>query len=590
LTNQLTGAPFADYAFPFGDPGVLPFAGAWTCAGFPCTSKVSGVGIYRNYSFFLRDNLSLDSFVYQIRYGDWFDNEIIPLAGYWSKTVLTEYGTLTPTLTVTSTPTLTLTPSQTLTPLPTCASNPNSINPPNNIPACQVPPTATPTPTPRLTFTPTYTLQAGCIVSFTISKSGFTDVYNLSKTPPPAHSILIPQGSQANVFVYYLNASLNIAQIDYQSNRYWINSGGGLGLVSGNCIGDVTPIAPTINPQNTPAVEISLQIYDNAGNPCTPSATAYNDRMPNGLQIAYADCQYSKYLFPHVSIIDRPEMMRMLYLMQRSNRTLLSNAYEFKLRMENFFCVKLGTVESGTTQLAYQHLANIFLALSHTSYAFLQTDPTLGNMHNADCVIFQKGNSRLTIQRDGEDGQGAITAGFIITLKNNKGGSGVVIPQDPRNIVHEIGHYFNGRFNGYPNPATGSPLDWLYNKGEPRNSNGNSISYEQSGDWLRGTGLGVFDTWQKNDCNPKFFVCSSVGYKANEEFGDMFLNWIYDTAGTTNGHSAPVFTGGIANAGNLRRAFMRTRMLPMPDTAGVNQVGYGWIDCLINSNLSFCPR
>jgi hypothetical protein len=140
LTNQLTGAPFADYAFPFGDPGVLPFAGAWTCAEEPCTNKVAGVGTYNNGLFLLRYSLSLDQFsIKDIGYGNWLNSEVIPLAGNWKATILTGYGTPMPTAT--------------LTPLPTCVPPSSGIDS-VLVDVCQAPKlTATPTLTPSMTST-----------------------------------------------------------------------------------------------------------------------------------------------------------------------------------------------------------------------------------------------------------------------------------------------------------------------------------------------------------------------------------------------------------------------------------------------------
>jgi hypothetical protein len=448
----------------------------------------------------------------------------------------------------------------------------------------------TPTATPRPTFTPTVTPSIGCRVRFTTNKNGYNNVYSLLTTPTPPQDILIPINTEADVFAYYIHLSINIAQISYQNNKYWVNASSGLTLLTGNCSTNTTPIAPTVNAQKTPAVEDPLIIYSNNGQPCPVTGGSL---MPNTVAIDLIDCQYSKYMFPHIQSVDKDEMSRMLRLMQRESPSNLNNAYEFKLRMENFFCVKLGNIEPGPTQLTYRHLTNIFLALSHTSYAFLQTDPSLGSLRGASCAIFQSGNSRLTIQRNGITGSGAVTSGFFIYLYNNGG-----TPNNPQNLVHEIGHYFNGRLYGYQSQGSelrisqGSPLDIIFRELKPKNINNVSISKVNGNVWERGSGLASVNFgWQQNLGGAP--PCSlTPSCSANEEFADMFLNWVYDVAGTTNNHNAPVFINpeNSGLAGTARKNFMNSRMRVERDSLGNGVLGYGWIDCVVMPSLSFCPK
>jgi hypothetical protein len=90
-------------------------------------------------------------------------------------------------------------------------------------------------------------------------------------------------------------------------------------------------------------------------------------------------------------------------------------------------------------------------------------------------------------------------------------------------------------------------------------------------DWVRGGGLGSSGVWTQNDGSG----CEDFNCKANEEFADMFLNWAYDVPNNN------VFTG---NDGQGRRNFMNTRMKNY-----YNLTGYGWIDCLFDLTLGFCP-
>jgi hypothetical protein len=298
-------------------------------------------------------------------------------------------------------------------------------------------------------------------------------------------------------------------------------------------VATATPVIP-----DTPLIN-SIQACENA-----PGRV----RLPNSMTADYADCRAINQTIAGLQGLTESERAVINRLLWLATSGTEADKAEFRQRIEAFFCVRLLEADAANPEAAnqwiYQRLNNVFLALLQTSYAFWKTDPSLGGVQGAACAAF-----RGTLNFQLLTGfSGALTVGNTIYLYAQVGSS----VQSAANIIHEIGHYFNAKLGGAIDnpggPAPTSPLGMLRDGVLKVGAEDISGEMVDPGQFRRGM---FKDPYTQNggwDCN------GDISCGRNEEFADMFMNWVYEQA-----IGPMIFVDDLY--GKSRRAFMNDNVL-----------------------------